>query len=145
MALKTATSAGAIILREVDGELKIALAQHPRAIKTWVLPKGHVEAGETIEQAALREIHEEAGLSNVRLITHLGTILRKSEKINGDVVHKTIHFYLAYALDDGQTQSPTDLGFIQVGWFSPREAVALLPYPEEQDFVREHLAALFLE
>ena len=145
MALTTATSAGAIILREVDGELKIALAQHQRAIKTWVLPKGHVEAGETVEQAALREIHEEAGLANVQLIKHLGTILRKSEKSNGDVVHKTIHFYLAYALDDGQIQTPTDLGFIQVGWFSPSEAVALLPYPEEQDFVREHLDALFMK
>ena len=53
MVQRTATSAGAIILREVEGKLKVALAHHPRTTKSWVLPKGHVEAGETLEQAAL--------------------------------------------------------------------------------------------
>ena len=61
MNIRTATSAGAIILREVEGKLKIALAQHQRSIKTWVLPKGHVEEGESVEEAALREIFEETG------------------------------------------------------------------------------------
>src|SRR5712692_7076361 len=122
MALKTATSAGAIILREVDGELKIALAQHQRAIKTWVIPKGHVEPGETIEQAALREIHEEAGLSNIQLIKLLGTILRESIKSNGDVMQKTIYYYLAYAPVHEKVQAPTDALFTEVGWFSPRQA-----------------------
>ena len=77
MVVNTATSAGAIILREIEGELKIALAHHQRTDKSWVLPKGHVEEGETIEEAALREIHEETGLDNVQLIKHLGTILRE--------------------------------------------------------------------
>ncbi len=143
MAQITATSAGAIILREVDGQLKIALAHHPREIKAWVLPKGHVEAGETIEQAALREIYEEAGLNNVQLLQHLGTILRESVKSNGDEVQKTIHFYLAYALNENQPSTPTDSKFIEVGWFSPQEALELLPYENEQDFLREHLGLLF--
>ena len=56
MVILTATSAGAIILREIDGELKIALAQHQRSEKRWVIPKGHVELNESLEQAALREI-----------------------------------------------------------------------------------------
>ncbi len=143
MAQITATSAGAIILREVDGQLKIALAHHPREIKAWVLPKGHVEAGETLEQAALREIYEEAGLNNVQLLQHLGTILRESVKSNGDEVEKTIHFYLAYALNESPPSTPTDSKFIEVGWFSPQEALELLPYESEQDFLREHLGLLF--
>ena len=143
MAHITATSAGAIILREIDGQLKIALAHHPRAIKAWVLPKGHVEAGETLEQAALREIYEEAGLNNVQLLQHLGTILRESITSNGDEIHKTVHFYLAYGLSDSQPSAPTDPKFIEVGWFSPQEALDLLPYESEQDFLREHLSLLF--
>src|SRR6059036_3676914 len=113
MVVSTATSAGAVILREIEGELKIALAQHQRTDKTWVLPKGHVEEGESLEQAALREIYEEAGLDHVQLIKHLGTILRESVKSNGDVEQKTIHFYLAYAPGVSQSQAPTDPKFIE--------------------------------
>jgi diadenosine hexaphosphate hydrolase (ATP-forming) len=143
MAQREATSAGAIILREVEGTLKIALAHHPRATKSWVLPKGHVEEGESLEQAALREIHEETGLDNVQFIKYLGTITRESVKGNGDVEQKTIHFYLAYAPGAGQSQAPTDPKFLSVGWFSPAEAIVLLPYESEQAFLREHLDGLF--
>ena len=143
MVQRTATSAGAIILREVEGKLKVALAHHPRTTKSWVLPKGHVEEGESLEQAALREIYEEAGLDHVQLIKHLGTITRESVKSNGDVEQKTIHFYLAYAPGDSQSHAPTDPKFIEVNWFSPREAIELLPYASERAFLREHLGLLF--
>ena len=143
MVVSTATSAGAIILREIEGELKIALAQHQRTDKTWVLPKGHVEEGESIEEAALREIHEETGLDNVQLIKHLGSFIRESIKSNGDVVQKTIHFFLAYALENNQSSTPTDLIFTEVGWFKPEVAIELLPYESDQAFLREHLAPLF--
>ncbi len=143
MAIITATSAGAIILREIEGELKIALAHHQRTEKAWVLPKGHVEAGETIEEAALREIYEETGLDNVQLIKHLGSFVRKSIKSNDDLIHKTIHFYLAYALENRQQSAPSDLLFTEVGWFKPTEAIELLPYESDQIFLREHLAYLF--
>jgi 8-oxo-dGTP pyrophosphatase MutT (NUDIX family) len=138
---KKAVSAGAIILREVDGELKVALAQRKRKTKTWVIPKGHVEPGETIEQAALREIYEEAGLHDVQLIKYLGSLLRESTK-NGDCIQKTIHYYLAYALDGKNPLPPTDKGFTEPGWFTPRQAIKLLPYKEEQVFFSEHLDAL---
>lgn len=143
MAISTATSAGAIILREVEGKLKVALAQHQRTTKTWALPKGHVEEGESIEQAALREIYEETGLDNVQLIMHLGTIMRESVKGEGDVVQKTIHFYLAYALANSQSEAPTDLKFTGAGWFSPGEAIELLTYESDQAFLREYLGLLF--
>jgi 8-oxo-dGTP pyrophosphatase MutT (NUDIX family) len=143
MVVRTATSAGAIILREIEGELKIALAQHQRTDKTWVLPKGHVEEGESIEEATLREIHEEAGLDNVQLIKHLGTIMRESVKRDGDLEQKTIHFFLAYALENNQSPNPTDLLFTEVGWFKPQEAIDLLPYESDQAFLKEHLALLF--
>ncbi|HEY6542337.1 MAG TPA: NUDIX domain-containing protein [Ktedonobacteraceae bacterium] len=142
MATRTATSAGAIILREVEGQLKIGLAQHARATKSWVLPKGHVEAGETIEQAALREIYEETGLNDVQLIKHLGTLIRESTKSNGDVEEKTIHLFLAYAPTNGRSQAPSDPRFTVVSWFSPQEAIALLPYESERAFFREHLGLL---
>jgi 8-oxo-dGTP pyrophosphatase MutT (NUDIX family) len=143
MVQKTATSAGAIILREVKGQIKIALARHSRAANSWALPKGHVEDGESLQETALREVYEETGLSNVQLIQYLGSILRASTKSNGDVIQKTIHFYLAYSFSQPKLPTPTDQKFVEVGWFSPKEAIKLLPYESDQDFLREHLELLF--
>ncbi len=139
---RKAVSAGAIILQEVDGELKIALAQRKNKNKTWVLPKGHVEAGESIEQAALREVYEETGLRRVQLITYLGVVSREAAKSNGNVVRKTIHYYLAYALQNNKEQAPPDTAFAKPGWFSPPEAMRLLPYEEERAFFSKQLEAL---
>ncbi len=143
MVQRTAVSAGAIILREIEGELKLALAHHKNSAKEWVLPKGHVDPGESLEQAALREIHEETGLAGVQLIKHLGTIVRQSIKSNGDVEDKTIHYFLAYALDNGQPQTPLDPRFTGVGWFSPLQAIELIPYEQDRAFLQEHLSLMF--
>lgn len=139
---KTATSAGAIVLRVIEGQIKMALAHRLRATRTWVLPKGHVEPGETLQQAAIREIREEAGLARVQLLTYLGKIERATVK-EGNALAKTIHYYLAYALPTEQPELPTDAGFAAAGWFSPSEALILLPYEQESAFVKQHLSELF--
>ena len=146
MAPKVAISAGAIILREIDGQLKIALARRQRESKIWVLPKGHVEPGETLEQAALREIHEEAGLTRVHLLTYLGSLLREASQNSPGTrkLQKTIHYYLAYSLPTGQPELPTEEGYAEAGWFVPAEALELLPYEQEKAFMREHLGRLLL-
>ena len=59
-------SCGALIVRRQDSEPQILLIKHNGG--HWAFPKGHVEAGETEEQTALREVKEETGL-DVRLDT----------------------------------------------------------------------------
>ena len=108
-----------------------------------MLPKGHVVLGESNEQAALREICEEVGLSNIQLITYLGPIKRKSKESWGEEVDKIIHVYLAYALGNEQFQPPTDRYITEAGWFSLPQAIKLIPYEEDRTFLKEKLAPLF--
>lgn len=56
------TSAGALVLREQDGEWRALIL---RAWSHWDFPKGNVERGETLMQAAAREVQEETGLCDL--------------------------------------------------------------------------------
>ena len=57
-------SCGGLIYREHDGETQLLLLKH-RCGGHWSFPKGHMEAGETEMETALREIREETGLRGV--------------------------------------------------------------------------------
>lgn len=56
------TSSGSVILRKIDGEWHALLL---RAWSHWDFPKGNVEPGETLMDAALREVNEETGISDL--------------------------------------------------------------------------------
>lgn len=53
--------AGAVVIDEA-GRLLLVLRARPPAVGRWSLPGGHVETGETTEQAVAREVAEETGL-----------------------------------------------------------------------------------
>ena len=61
------------------------------AIKDYVLPKGKVEDGESFEEAARREIEEEAGVSELKLLAELGSESRLNYEKTKWV---TTHFFL---------------------------------------------------
>ena len=54
-------SCGAVVFTRINGEIRYVLAQNPEGY--YGFPKGHMECGETETITALREIHEEVGLS----------------------------------------------------------------------------------
>ncbi len=58
----TILQAGAIAARVQHGEAEFLLVTAKARVEQWIFPKGHVEPGETHEAAALRELHEEAGV-----------------------------------------------------------------------------------
>jgi 8-oxo-dGTP pyrophosphatase MutT (NUDIX family) len=53
---------GAIVVRMDGDEPQVLLVTAKRNPQRWIFPKGHIEKGETAEQAALREAREEAGV-----------------------------------------------------------------------------------
>lgn len=78
-------SCGAIIFRKVRGFVEYLLLFQKKS-QTWSFPKGHMEAGETEQQTALREVREEAGLTASLLPGFREEVRYKTENINREVV-----------------------------------------------------------
>ena len=65
--------AGSIVVRLDAREPQVLLVTARRNPRNWIFPKGHIEKGESPEEAALRETREEAGVS-ARLIGPAGIL-----------------------------------------------------------------------
>ena len=97
----------------------------------WSLPKGHIEAGETAEQAAVREVAEETGISGI-ILGELGTI-DFWFVAEGRRVHKTVRHYLMRAV--GGELSDADVEVSEVAWVPLPDIAAQLAYPDERGLV----------
>jgi len=135
-----ATSAGGVVYRVLDGRIQVALA-HRRSPPLWALPKGTPDAGETIEETAVRETREETGLE-VEIERPLSSIryffVRGSTRFN-----KTVHFFLMRAV--GGSPDDHDAEFDEVRWVDLPEALAILTHATERSVVDEAAAALGAE
>ena len=81
------------MISKSDPSLVALMARFNRGGKLeWCIPKGHLEADETFEQAALREVREETGLV-AEIITHLGEVNYQFIQ-DGKRIAKTVHVYL---------------------------------------------------
>jgi ADP-ribose pyrophosphatase YjhB (NUDIX family) len=99
------TSAGGLVLDLSGSDPLGALIgrMNRRGRLLWSLPKGHLEAGETAEQAAVREVAEETGIRG-EILGPMGTI-DFWFVADGRRVHKTVHHYLMRAVGGGLAYS----------------------------------------
>jgi 8-oxo-dGTP pyrophosphatase MutT (NUDIX family) len=86
-------SAGGFVVSKTDPSLIALMARFNRGGKLeWCIPKGHLEPEETKEQAALREVFEETGLT-AEITDYLGEVSYTFNQ-KGKNVSKTVHVYL---------------------------------------------------
>lgn len=97
----------------------------------WSLPKGHIEDGESAEQAAVREVAEETGISGV-ILGELGTI-DFWFVADGHRIHKTVRHFLMRAT--GGELSDADIEVTEVAWVPLPQLRAQLAYPDERTLV----------
>lgn len=130
------TSAGGLVVDLADGAPRVVLiARRARdGGLLWSLPKGHVEAGETNEEAALREIKEETGIVG-RVVRPIGAI-DYWFVFDNRRIHKTVHHFLVRAT--GGELTDTDVEVADVAWVSFDDLADRLAYPNERDLVRSH-------
>jgi ADP-ribose pyrophosphatase YjhB (NUDIX family) len=129
------TSAGGIVFRRDDARVDVVLIARtsPSKRRIWALPKGWVEPGETVEDAALREIREETGLTG-RLLDPLGQIDYSFYSPRDRTrIHKTVHFFLVEFVS-GNTEDH-DHEVDEARWWPLDEALAQMTYDSERQMM----------
>lgn len=136
-------SAGGLVvdLAEPPGRAAVIARLNRAGRVEWCLPKGHLELGETPEQAAIREIEEETGIQG-RVMGSLGSI-EYWFAADGRRVHKLVHHYLLQATGGVLTiAGDPDREAVDVAWVPLPELGHLLAFPNERRIAREATARL---
>lgn len=132
------TSAGGLVVDRPAQQAALIGRLDRRGTLLWSLPKGHLEVGETAEQAAVREIREETGI--------VGAVLRELGAIDywfvveNRRVHKTVHHFLLEAV--GGELSDEDREVTEVAWVPLGELERLLAYTDERRLARRAVRLL---
>lgn len=120
--------AGGVVL---DGAGRVLLVRYRSG--AWAFPKGHVEAGETLEQTAVREVREETGSIAIPLAP-----LPETRYTNDRGEARVIHWFVMRAA--GSAPTTLEETFPEGGFFPAGEAAGMLTYPEDQSLLRAALA-----
>ena len=92
-----ATSAGAILFRDTRGQREYLLLKSRPG--DWEFPKGGVEGNEELQQTAIREVTEESGIEQFRLIDGFREEYDYVFEADGNTIHKTVHLFVAHSFE----------------------------------------------
>ena len=146
MKTKHHETAGGVVVNKSGHMLVIVrdIERDGRMVHEVRLPKGHIDPGETAQQAALREVEEESGYAGLEIIDDLG------------VCHSTFTFRdrrnerdercFLMRLTDPHRGAPQPTGpdeaLFEPDWLDPAAAVTQLTYESEREFARRAIEAL---
>jgi 8-oxo-dGTP diphosphatase len=135
----TKFAAGCVVYRYDPTGMPLLLLIHDK-YGCWTLPKGHLEAGETDRDAAVREVLEETGVVGEvgALVAHIVYTVRSKRGLERT---KQVTFFLLRAHSfDARPQA--EEGIAAAEWFAPEAALARIDYPQVRDVLAQAFAML---
>lgn len=129
-----AVSAGGVVVRKEGKKLLLALLRDTK-FDDYMLPKGRVEKGESLEDAAKREILEETGLSGLKMICKLGSKERLTLEKNE--WRKTYYFLFVTIQKRGQQKLEKGEEDYIVDWFD-FETLPSFFWPEQKEIIEKN-------
>jgi mutator protein MutT len=125
LVIESPTHAGGVVVRRTGDGPRVLLVTARRQPGQWVFPKGHIEPGETPEQAAVREVEEEAGVT-AAVADPIGTLEFRNAR---GVVRA--QFYLMTFIGEGPPREGR-----RRGWFTADESRQALGYEDARMLVQ---------
>ena len=119
---------GGIVYRRKNNNYQIALVYD--IFGYWTFPKGHVEKGEDLEEALLREIKEEIGLEKLKIIKKLGERKYRAKEPQKGLVRRKVTDFLLESTDDTELKVEESPGIKDAKWFDLDEIPSLKQYRE---------------
>ena len=127
-----ATSAGAILFRETRGRREYLLLKSRPG--DWEFPKGGVEGEEELQQTAIREVTEEAGIEDFRLLDGFREDYDYVFEANGNTIHKTVHLFIAKSFEASAELSKEHR---DLQWRDYEQAINTITQDGPRDILRE--------
>jgi 8-oxo-dGTP pyrophosphatase MutT (NUDIX family) len=141
--MKREFSAGGVLVRRLGGRWMMAAIRPRRdGPPVWALPKGHIDAGESGEATALREVAEETG-AHGRSLGKLGDV-RYVYTWNGERIFKVVSFFLVRYQRGRLGNLPEEFRHevADVRWIPLEEAPRVLTYDGEREMAAKALEAV---
>ena len=141
--MKEEFSAGGVIFKIDGDQLKVLLIKNA-ALRDptkayWGFPKGHLEKGESEQDAAVREVKEETGI-DVEILERIDDehyIFTHPQK--GRISKKVTFFLMRYINGEPHAQLEE---LLDLGWFSPDDALEMLTFNTDKTILKKSLAKL---
>ena len=125
-------SAGGVVVRALAGNWHALLIRDPYG--KWSLPKGHIEGGETLREAAVREVEEETGIRPNVVGPRIDTVDWRFR--DGDYTFDKYCTFFLMRSRHGEAVPQSEEGITACMWLPVQDAASRVAYADTREVVR---------